>query len=282
MKTQKIVSFIIYLIAAAILGSVALYRMMLGVWGVSVSPFNYIAILASAVLLFGAILCLINFRKGRIICAIALAALGPFYISAIVSLVPEYNAAVSPIIYFIFLVYFIALAFALFYPTRWKFSFPFYLAVFLIAAVLVRTTYTHRMAIGEYARPSFASFIWKPSDSTLQIVEDDNNWISADTKSLLEKNGIRGQLKWEGATGYRTNENRVIVLAQRQIVSPKQIFYPRSGTIIYAFDGTNWIMLPHDAPVYSSFATLKPSGSQTMLERDVLGGTEGTSAFLWK
>jgi hypothetical protein len=283
MKAQKIVSFIVYFIAAVILGIVALQRMMLGVWGVSVSPFNYIAVIASVVLFVGAIISLINYGKGRIICVVALAALGTFYVPAVVSIVPGYGSIIPLLVYFIFLVYFAALAFALFFPPRWKVSLPLYLGVLVVTATIMKVTYAHRVAAGEFARPSFAFFFWKQNDSTLEIKEDDAHWINAETKALLEKNQIHGQLNLSVGDGQSSNQNRIIVLAQRPIISKKQIFYPRNGTIIYAFDGTNWITLPKDAPTYSGFATLEPLGFQTMFCReDFGGGIEGTSAFLWK
>ncbi|HEX3855672.1 MAG TPA: hypothetical protein VHY30_00050 [Verrucomicrobiae bacterium] len=281
MKTQKIVSFVIYLIAAVILGIVALQRMMLGVWGVSVSPFNYVAVLASLVLFFGAIICLINFGKGRIICVAALAALGTFYVPAIVSIVPEYGATIPPFFYFIFLGYFAALAFALFFPTRWKLSFPLYLTVLVITAAIIRATYAHRVEAGEFARPSIAFFYWTQSDSPLEIKGDNLNWINAQTKDLLEKNQVHGQLKLANVDVHSSTQNRIIVLMQRQITSTKQIFYPRNGTIIYAFNGTNWITFPKDAPMYSGFATLEPGDSQTEYSRKDSGGIEGTFPFQW-
>jgi hypothetical protein len=281
MKTQKIVSFIVYLITALTLGFVAFESMMVGVWGVPINPLNYVAVLAAMALFFGSFVCLFNFANGRMICAIALAALGTFYVPAIVSIVPANDSIISPSLYFIFLIYFAALAFSLFFPTRWKLSLPLYLAVLVITTAFIHFTYSHRIAAGEFDRPSFAFFVWKPGGSNLDVVNN-YGWVNDETKSLLEQNGIRGQLERNFWRDYKHQKNCVIVLAQRKITFPKKIFYPRNGTIIYAFDGTNWISLPKNAQTYSGFATLEQDGNQTMLEQDVIGGIEGTSVFQWK
>ena len=265
------------------LGLVAFESMMAGVWGVQISPLNYVAVLAAMALFFGSFVCLFNLPSGRKICGVALAALGTFYVPAIVSIIPANNESFSPFIYLIFLAYFGALGFALFYPTRRKFSFPFFFAVLAIAGAFAVITYAHRVAGGEFDRPSFSFFVWKPGGSALQIEDDDDHWINDEIKSLLEQNGIHGQLEQGNLRDDKTRKNRVVIIAQRQITLPKQIFYPRNGTtIIYAFDGTNWMLLPKNAPAYLTFATLKPDGSQTMLEQDVVGGTEGCTAFIWK
>jgi hypothetical protein len=282
MKSHR-VSFIVYLIAALVLGFTIFRSMMWGVWGAPVSPLHYLALLGSVVLFFGAFICLVNHFSGRIVCGIALCLLGTFYVPATVSIVPAHNEILSPIVFLILLAYFSALAFVLFFPTRWKFSVPFYLITLGIAGALAAGTFIQRTAKGEYARPAFAFFVWKPGESVLQVQNDNDHWITTETKSLLEQNGIRGSLEWAGSSGYGTEKIRVIILAQRQITLIKQIPYPRRGTVVYAFDGTNWKTLPQNAPTYSTFATLEPQGSNTMLKEQLAnGGIQGSGAFFWK
>lgn len=282
MKSQR-VSFVVYLLAALVLGFTAFRSMMWGVWGAPVSPLHYLALLGSGALFFGAFVCLFNLLSGRIICGIALCVLGTFYVPATVSIIPAHNEILSPIVFFILLIYFSALAFALFYPSRWKFSLLFYLIVLGIAVAFAGGTFIQRTARGEYTRPAFVFFVWKPGESGLQVQNDSDRWITTETKSLLEQNGIRGDLEWTGSSGHGTEKNRVIILAQRQITSTKQIFYPRRGTVIYAFNGTNWITLPQNAPSYSTFATLEPRGFNTVLNEQLAnGGIQGSGAFFWK
>ena len=283
MKKHKIVSFIVYLIAALTLGLVAFESMMAGVWGVKISPLNYVAVLAAMTLFFGSFVCLFNLPSGRKICGVALAALGTFYVPAMVSIVPANNESFSPFIYLIFLAYFGAFGFALFYPTKRKFSWPLFLIILLTAGAFVGFTFTNRVAGGEYDRPALCFFVWKPGGSELQIENDSDHWIKSETKTLLEQNGIRGQLKWNGSRGYPTKKNQVIILSKQQIITSKQIFYPRNGTIIYAFDGINWQMFPQIILTYPAIATLDPFGSNTMLnERLADGATQGSGAFFWK
>lgn len=264
------------------LGFMAFYSMMAGVWGVPINPLNYVAVLAAMALFFGSFVCLLNVSIGRIICGVSIVALGTFYVPAVVSIVPAHNEISSPIIYLIFLAYFGVVAFALFYPARKKFSLSIFLSVLALGGIFAGVTYAHRLANGEYDRPSFAFFVWQSGSSNLQIEDDSDGWLSDETKLLLEKSGIRGKLKWSGSRDYKTQNSCVVILAQKQIATPKQIFYPRHSLIIYAFDGTNWISWPTNVPTYSTFATLKPDGSQTMLEQNVVGGIDGTSAFQWK
>ncbi len=283
MKKYKIVSFIVYFIAAITLGLVAFESMMAGVWGVQISPLNYVAVFAAVALFFGSFVCLFNLLVGRIICGIALAALGTFYVPAIVSIVPAHNEIVPPIGYLIFLAYLGAMAFALFYPEKKKFSWPVLVIVLLGAGAFFGVTFTNRVTGGEYDRPAISFFIWKSGGSELQIEDDYDHWIKNETEALLKRNGIRGELKWNGSSGDPKQKNQVIILVKQQIISSKQIFYPRNGTVIYAFDGTNWLTIPQNISAYSTFATLDPFGSNTMFnERLADGAIQGSGAYFWK
>jgi hypothetical protein len=134
MKKQKIISFIVYLIATVIFGPSSFALLMNGTWHVPADSIaGWSIFLAPMILFLGAFVCLFNLSVGRIICAAALIAFGTFYTYGITS-------AHNPDLIF-FSIYFGALAFAFFYPARWKFSFLIFGAILLMAVVFETITF---------------------------------------------------------------------------------------------------------------------------------------------
>jgi hypothetical protein len=130
MRKQNIISCIVYLIAAITLGASAFALAMHGIWGRQ----NFLVgmvFLFPIVVFSGALLCLFHLPSGRIVCGIALIAFGTFYISGIASIIP--NALLNFLA--LSLIYFVALAFSLFYPTRRKFGVSIFLAILAINAI---------------------------------------------------------------------------------------------------------------------------------------------------
>lgn len=281
MNVARPVQFVFYLIAALVLGYLTFMSMMWGVWGAPVHPTHYISLLGALALFAGAFVSLANPNGGRIVSLAGLASMGSLWIPGVVSLVPQHNTIISPLSYLVFLLYFATVGFALFYPIRWRWSVPAFVIVLCVAAGFAGVTALTRVRGGEFVRPSFAYFRWHPGGESLVIEQDPDGWIDSEARTLLEQAGIRGGLEWTGSSGDRSASHRVILLAQRQPVSRYELHYPRQGILIYAFDGARWQMIPERAPTFSTFATLEPEKSATMLWQDAGGGRQGTTAFTW-
>jgi hypothetical protein len=217
---------------------------------------------------------------GRILATASIVGIGTLYIPASVSLVPSPNTLILPTSYLVILGYFALFAFALFFPRRWRWSVPLLVSCLLASAAFAATTYLHRLRQGELRFPFFAEFEWTPTADPLHVDYDRDGWITPETKSLLSDHGITGYLRWCGSQGNSAESRKVIVICRSRIPSPKALPYPKSGTIIYVFDGTVWKTIPEQASVYTAHATLQPDG---MLEQVLPGGgAEGAAAFRWQ
>ena len=281
MNAIRSLQCVVYLITALVLGYLTYMSLMWGVWGAPVYPTHFIALLGALGLFVSALVSLGWARTGRTLAVVSLAALGTFWVPGVISLVPQHNIIVSPIDFFVVGLYFGAVGFALLYPVRWRWSVPAFVLVLSTAVTLAAVTAIRRFQSGEYARPSFAYFKWSPSGNGLTVERDLDGWIDSETKALLQRSGIRGKLEGTGSSGARSAAHRVILLAQRAPGTSYQLRYPRVGTLIYTFDGSLWRMIPSNAATYSSYATIEPQGSSTMLREDVGGGRQGTAAFVW-
>jgi hypothetical protein len=281
MNVVRPVQFVIYVAAALVLGYLTFMSMMWGVWGAPVYPTHYIALFGALALFAGAFLSLANPNRGRLVSLAGLVGMGSLWLPGIVELIPQHSIIISPVAYLGFLLYFAVIGFALFYPKRWKWSVPAFALVLCIAVGFAGVTASARVRGGEFVRPSFAYFRWHPGGESLVIEQDSDGWIDSEARTLVEQAGIRGKLEWTGSSGDRGASHRVIVLAQRQPVSRYELHYPRHGTVVYAFDGARWQMIPERAATFSTFATLEPEKSATMLWQDAGGGRQGTTAFTW-
>jgi hypothetical protein len=108
------------------------------VWGGATNPFvNDLVLLSIYGLVLGALICLINLAIGRIICGVVLILFGIFYVSGIISFfpknIPDCLFPNSPLL---LMIYYGVLAFALFYPTRRRFS------VLIFAVVLAMDAFS--------------------------------------------------------------------------------------------------------------------------------------------
>ncbi len=277
----RIVQCLVFLTASLILGYTTFLSIMVGVWGVAIHPLLYLAFFSSVGLLASSFICLQNARAGRMIAMASLFGIGTVWIPSVSDLVPQHNRVIASWAYALFAGYFLVVAFALFFPRPWRFSWLALLITCAVPTVYGGAVYFHRFDQGEYARPGFAYFYWRNPQSDRLTVEDPYHWIDSETMRSLEAEGIRGQLAWVGATGAHDLPNRVIILAQQQPRETFRINYPRMGTLVHAYDGSNWLKFPRDAATYDSYATLEADGTSTFLTRREAGGIHGSRAFSW-
>jgi hypothetical protein len=272
----------VYLSTGLVLGYFSWMSMMWGIWGAPVHIVHYLAVVGALALLGGAFICLVNAGRGRIVAIGSLLLMGTFWGPATASLVPQHSILVSPVAFFLVSLYLGAIAFSLFYPTRWRWSFPALFVVLLSAIGIVAATAIHRVRTGEFSRPSIAYFRWHPSNQgSIEIVRDSDGWIDTEVKTLLEQGGIHGQLAWTGASGERDASHRLIIIAAAPPPQRHELPYPRDGVIVYIFDGSRWRSLPQGTATYPAAAILEPQGSNTMLWQESGGGRRGTTAFTW-
>jgi hypothetical protein len=277
---QRAISFSVFGVGALATGFFTLGSLMLGVWGAPTSWIQYAALVASALLFFSAFVCLFRPVNGRGFAAFSILGIGVLYIPASASLVPAAALLVSPIGYLVVAGYFALLAFALFFPRRWRWSIPVFVCCLLAGAAFAATTYFHRLARGELHWPSLVYFEWIPTSEPLQIQYDTDGWITPSLQEALTKHGVTGVLRWTGSQGAPTESRRVIVVCRSRISVPKDLHYPKRGAVIYIFDGAAWKSLPDHPDVYAAHATLEPDGMLTQLCPG--GGSQGGAAFTWR
>jgi hypothetical protein len=270
----------VFLLSGVITGGLSYFSMMRGIWGVSIDPAHYIALAGAAMLVFAALLTWKRPELGRLLSVIGLIMTGYLWIPSTAGLIPRYNVIISPFAYIAYLLYFGSLAFALFYPIKWKLSVPIFLLCLSIGLAFAATTAFRLIQSGEYKRPSIACFRWYPGGESL-IVKDQDHWIDAEMESMLKDARLHGILKWTGSIGPRSAKHRMILIAQRRPDAAFQAHYPRDCFVIYAFDGSIWLKIPPNASTFPSFATVKPENGATVLWEDVSGGHQGTGVFNW-
>jgi hypothetical protein len=272
---QRAISFLVFFLGGSAIGLFTFRLLMWAVWGAPTHPVEYVALLSSVLLLVAAFVCLFAPVAGRVLATASIVGIGTLYIPASASLVPSPNTIIPPTAYLVILGYFALLAFALFFPRPWHWSVPLLVSCLLASATFAATTYIHRSQQGDLRFPFVAEFEWTPTADPLHVDYDPDGLIKPETRSLLSGHGITGALRWSGSQGNSAESRKVIVICRSRILTPKALPYPKSGTIIYLFDGTEWKTIPEQASVYPAHATLQPDG---MLEQ----GPEGGAAFRWQ
>lgn len=270
-----------YSITAMVLGSLTFYSMMWGVWGAPVSWTQYVSLSGALFVFVASPLSLKQPETARIVSIIGLSAISFLWIPGIASLVPAFNQIIPLFAYVTYALYLSAWGFSLFYPRKLSISIPVALAIIFGSGWIFGATLVERVRSGEYDRPSFSFFKWSVGDE-LTVDDDLDHWIDSHATSLLKDAGVKGHLRWAGSLGKTSSKHRIIFIANANPPMRFEAHYPREGTIMYIFEGTGWRKLPHEAPVYSGFATLEPEKDATMMWQDVVGGRQGTTAFNWR
>jgi len=272
---NRLLQSLVYLAAAPFIGFFTLRAIAIGVWGVPIARIQYVALAGVLLLLCAGLVSLFAQRPGRNIALIAITALGAWWIPVTQSIVPGHDL-VRGTAFFSFLivaVYFATVAFTLFYPTRLKWSVAAFALVLGAGALIPSSVAIERSRAGEFEWPAFDSYRWTATNEELDVSEDSIRGFPAAELRMLRNGGLRGRLKFEGSIGRPDAAHRVIVLMQRQVPAPQRLYFPKSGTLVYAFDGSTWRAFPADAPPYPSYAEVEPTGM--LWQQSAGGGTTG-------
>ncbi len=276
---QRATPFAVFLLGALTIGFAAFGQVTAAVWGAPTHPLQYVALYSSLTLLISAFVCLFAPASGRVFATISILGMGALCIPAAASLVPAATRTVSPMAGLLVAGYFALLAFALFFPTRWRVSVPLFVGCLLASGAFATTTYIHRKEQGELRWPAFVFLEWTPASGALQVTGDPEGWLTAEDQRRLTTHGVTGALRWSGSQGYSADLQRVIVICQSRIPAPQQLHYPKQGTVFYIFDGKEWKTIPERPEVYPAHATLNPDGGLEQVTTS--GGTQRVVPFRW-
>jgi hypothetical protein len=282
-KHARQLQALVYLLAGCAFAWLIVMRMLLIVWGVPLHPLLFVALLAAVAVAAGGVVSLARPERGRLVAACGLAGFLVLWFPWLISVVPEHNIIPSPLSYLAVAGYLFVAAFASFYPTRSWPSVSAFVLVVLAGIATLGLSYRQRERMGEYDRPSIACFRWDPRPSdTLVIARDPFGCIDEQAKSTLTTANLHGTLSWCGGSTRETAQ-RVLVVAQARPPEDSRIFYPRSGLLVYAFDGKAWTKIPAQAETYALYSTFQSSGSDTMIcSDDFSGGRTCTACLQWR
>ncbi len=283
MTKVKVVQTTTYLVTGLLSGLFAIRALSMAVWGVHVNPIARIALLGSIGLLIAAIASVFKPDTGRKVAIVSLLAMATFWIPAIRELAPLRNTLFDFKYFFAlgfqFVPFFTAAFFALLYPTHPNVGITAAVCLALSAlGVFVFTTGTHAKA-GEYSTPQVILYKWVPGGSALTI-KNGFKPLDKNTVELLSHNGINGTISWSGGAGNET-PRKLIFLVAGQIPASHEARFPREGTIVHAFDGTNWHTIPSDAQTYTLSASLEPQGKSTQCWMKLEHGRGGCTNLEW-
>lgn len=103
----------------------------------------------------------------------------------------------------------------------------------------------------------------------------------------LRATGLTGRLTVGSSGGYgnRGKEARVVIVMQRQLDSPVDLYQPDGTNVIYLQEGTRWRMIPPDAPtlrgtIHLEVYTYDPRDTVYDVELST-GSRQGSTAFIW-
>ena len=257
--------------------------MLLIFYGISLHPLLFVALLGAFAVAAGGMVSLAQPSRGRLIAACGLAGLLTNWFPWLISIVPEHNIIPSPLAYVPIVAYPVVVAFAAFYPAQSLAGICALLAICGAGALTFTITYRQRIRMGEYDRPSIACFRWDPTPSdTLVIARDPLGCIDDRARATLLSANLHGSLYWCGGSTLETSQ-RVLVVAQARPPEHSQVFYPRHGLVVYAFDGHDWSKIPRDVETYALYSTFQPSGADTMICSDEFSGSRTCTACLqWR
>ncbi|MES2308378.1 MAG: hypothetical protein V4507_05915 [Verrucomicrobiota bacterium] len=261
---------VIYLCLGVVFSFITLQQILTAVWGVPNHPLQYVAFFSGILLIIASLIYLKSPVVGRVMAVMAVIGMGFMYVPASASLVPSYSTTISIWAWVLIAGYFGLLLIVLFYPNPYFFSKGVFILAVLISIACAGYAYYQRLSDGEYSRPEILYYEWENGDQKLEIKNESNVSFSEDLKKELESK-MTGEIKGRGSFGKESQKNKLIIICKGTIKEPKQLFYPRNGSIAYVFDGQRWLTTPENQTTYSSYTTLEVDG---FLSQKVQGGIQ--------
>lgn len=276
---QRTTPFVVFLLGGMCIGFLTFQQTTAAIWGAPTHRLQSIAMYSSLALVLASFVCLAAPSHGRILATVCIFGIGTLYIPGAAALVPGATRDFSPLAGIVLAAYFSLLAFALFFPTRWRVSVPLFAGCMVASAAFAATTYQHRLKQGELHNPVIVCFEWSSTVESLKVQDDVDGSLTAENRQSLIQNGVVGELRWRGTYGSPTESQRVIVICQSRIPAPQQLHYPKQGTVFYIFDGKGWKTIPEGPEFYPAHATLNPDGGLEQVTTS--GGTQRVVPFRW-
>jgi len=277
-KVSKPVQFAVYSATGAL---IALQSAVFALY----HPIHLLFALCGALILVGGVLSVAKPHAARLVAAVGIVGLLPLAYELVISLVPEHAKIFTPFEAIVVLCYVGLLAFACFFPCANRFSAPAFLLVLVLLSATYAVTYRTRVSSGEYDRPSLECYRWEPepADDLVVARSFEDHTEDAELVALLQRAGVRGSVVGTGRGDFSATGNRLIVLARSRPPPDSKLFLPRSGSLLYAFDGSHWHKFPADAPTYPLYASFKDDRNQSMICRTRPDGGEVCFAGLsWR
>jgi len=229
-------------------------------------PRLLLAVLCAVAIIFGGVWCATKPDRGRVVALGGVMGLLPLCFLWIVDMVPEHNRLNSTLDFAIVGTYLALLGFGLFFPGSYRYSWIAFGLVICSAFATYAFTYTNRVAQGEYDRPTLECFIWDPEPThDLIIANIFETGGKQELAELLGNAGIRGTVEQSGWGDTASGRNRLIVLAQAPPPPNTKLFFPKQGSLIYAFDGAQWTKFPPDAATFPLYASFKDDVGNSMI-----------------
>ena len=253
---------------------------MWAVWGAPTHWTQYAGLISSLVLSVGATSLIFSAEKGQGACVLGVLGMSSFYVPAVASIIPAENTIISPLSYVIVTSYLALVVATARYPKHIAGSTWIIVLVPLAMGVWGGFTAYTRWQSGEYNRPEIIGFLASRSEKPLEIPGEYSALVPVAMRSAMAKAGIGGSLVWRAGFFENKRKPSVVVIATSQISEPHRLHYPKQGTIIYIWNGEQWITLPANTECYPAYATLQVDG---MLSNDLTtGGTQSYYFFPWQ
>jgi hypothetical protein len=274
---QRAISFLVFFLGGSAIGWFTFRLLMLAVLGAPTHPVEYVALFSSVFLLVAAFVCLFAPEAGRLLATASIVGIGTLYIPASASLGQSPNA--TP--YLVMLGYFALLAFALFFPRRWRWSVPFLVFCLLASAAFAATTYLYRSQ-----QLTVVCMHYLPGDEPLRI-EDHFSDLTPQDRALLQKCVPRGRAEVHGTGIYEKGPKaKAILLLTGPFDHKVSAAQPWHSTVVYLQESQSLTILSKDASLWSKHIYLEqqrdmPTNTTYMVDLPT-GGQAGGSAGAWK
>lgn len=252
-ETKRAIQTLGYIVPSLGIGWIIFGAMLQALYGLQPHPLMFVGLFGAIGLFVAGVIALLSPRIGRIVAVCAVVALSPVMVEWVIALVPIPRVILDPENYSVPVFYLGAVASVLFLPRSFRYSLAIFVVLCLSAAVIASGTYVKRVREGLYERPYVACFKWRPEPSDQLSIDDEIRGIDEQAKAILNTARIHGTLKWHSGSGEKTAPHRMILLFQDKPPEGMKFFFPRTGVVIYAYDGKHLQAYPSNVPTYASY-----------------------------